>query len=161
MVTMKVCFKCGLEKSLDDFYNHKATKDGKLGKCKLCTKLDVQNNYKDKNEQYKSYDRRRQRYSKKRMFQHRYSSMKQRIEGRATRKYNVEGKELMSKEEYLMWCAIEGNMKVFDEIYTAWVDSGFNRRMAPSVDRIDNNKGYTADNIQWMAVKDNSSKYTQ
>jgi len=37
---MKKCFKCGVEKPLEDFYKHKKMEDGHLGKCKTCTKND-------------------------------------------------------------------------------------------------------------------------
>ncbi len=37
----KVCFKCNVEKGLDEFYVHKKMKDGHLNKCKLCTKGDT------------------------------------------------------------------------------------------------------------------------
>jgi hypothetical protein len=36
----KICFKCEIEKPLDDFYKHKDTSDGFLNKCKSCTKQD-------------------------------------------------------------------------------------------------------------------------
>lgn len=38
---MKRCFKCGLEKSIEDFYEHPRMTDGHLGKCKDCAKLDM------------------------------------------------------------------------------------------------------------------------
>ena len=35
-MTTKVCSKCELEKSLDDFHNRKGVKDGKRPNCKIC-----------------------------------------------------------------------------------------------------------------------------
>ena len=37
----KKCFKCGERLPLTEFYTHKGTKDGHLGKCKSCTKKDT------------------------------------------------------------------------------------------------------------------------
>jgi hypothetical protein len=52
---MKTCFKCGRSLPLDAFYPHPAMKDGRLGKCKDCTKEDVRANYAAKREQYSAY----------------------------------------------------------------------------------------------------------
>jgi len=40
MNTSKVCFKCGIEKKISDFYIHNLMTDGHLGKCKICTRND-------------------------------------------------------------------------------------------------------------------------
>jgi len=57
---MKVCFKCGDEKPLSDFYRHKAMKDGHLNKCKDCVKRDVRLHRRE-NDSVREYDRRRYR----------------------------------------------------------------------------------------------------
>jgi len=53
---MKTCFKCNLQKSLEEFYAHKQMSDGYLSKCKSCTKIDVKENRKNKYQFYKEYD---------------------------------------------------------------------------------------------------------
>jgi hypothetical protein len=45
---MKKCFKCGVEKPLSEYYQHRQMGDGHLNKCKSCTRADVANNYSKK-----------------------------------------------------------------------------------------------------------------
>lgn len=52
----KGCFKCGQQKPVDDFYRHPQMGDGRLGKCKECTKRDVSTNYAAKRDRYSQYE---------------------------------------------------------------------------------------------------------
>lgn len=56
---MKRCFKCGVEKPVTDFYVHPAMGDGRLRKCKECTKKDVAENYRKNRDHYAEYERER------------------------------------------------------------------------------------------------------
>jgi len=54
---MKKCFKCGEEKPIDEFYRHSGKSDGRMGKCKGCTKNDVRINYRKNIDHYRNYDK--------------------------------------------------------------------------------------------------------
>lgn len=153
----KICFKCGVEKELEYFYKHPQMPDGHVNKCKECNKADVRKNYADNIDDKHAYDKYRQRHSKTRIFRHRYNQLRQRVEGRAVRVYGVMGKELLSKEEYAVW--LVRNMDEFEKLYDRWKDSGFVRKLTPSIDRIDNLGSYTSDNMRWLSITDNSKKF--
>jgi len=55
----KKCFKCGRVKDLSEFYRHEAMADGYIGKCKVCTRVDVLNNRKKNIDRIRAYDRER------------------------------------------------------------------------------------------------------
>lgn len=61
----KVCFKCLIEQSLDDFPLHPRMKDGHLNKCKACARLDAKTYRKNKEEYYQAYDRQRAKQPKR------------------------------------------------------------------------------------------------
>jgi hypothetical protein len=159
MVLMKKCFKCNINKNLTEFYRHSEMKDGYVNKCKECNKQDVRRNYSYNKQHYQKYDKNRQRMNKTRIFNHRYSQIKQRVEGRAARKYFVEGMDVLSYSEYSKW--VINNMEQFESLYNEWVKSGFKRKYTPSIDRINNTKGYTSDNMRWITQSDNSKKYNK
>jgi signal recognition particle GTPase len=46
----KFCSRCGIEKSFDEFYKEKKSKDGKRSECNICTK-DVVKKYKENNKE--------------------------------------------------------------------------------------------------------------
>jgi len=61
-----------------------------------------------------------------------------------------------SYDELLLWAF---SQDVFNALYDAWVDSGYKRLLKPSVDRLDDNKSYSLDNIQIISFADNEEKY--
>jgi hypothetical protein len=155
----KKCFKCNEIKSLSSFYKHSQMADGHLNKCKDCAKKDVRNNLIAEREKYRVYDIERNRNNFNRIFLHRYSSIKSRVEGRATRKYKIEGSKLCQKDEFIEWCYKKNILTKFNKLHIKWRLSGYQRNLVPSIDRIDNNKGYILSNIQWITLRDNVRKY--
>lgn len=63
----KDCFKCGRHFPLSEYYRHPGMGDGRLGKCKECTKQDVHQNYLLRVDQYKAYERERNRKPERRV----------------------------------------------------------------------------------------------
>ena len=59
MKKTKACFKCHKTQPLTNFYAHSEMPDGHLGKCKECTKKDVQKNYRKNFEYYQEYEKKR------------------------------------------------------------------------------------------------------
>ena len=48
---------------------------------------------------------------------------------------------------------------IFQELYDNWIASNYEKDLVPSVDRLDDSKGYSFDNIQLMTWKENNAKY--
>lgn len=85
-----------------------------------------------------------------------YRNMKSRVMGVQKLKFHLyEGKELLSKEEFYLWA--EGSPE-FYELFGKYRASGFERKLAPSVDRKDSSKGYFLDNMEWVTHSENSRR---
>lgn len=67
------------------------------------------------------------------------------------------GRECLSQQEWDVWC--EKSKSEFLELWNKWVKSGWDRNNAPSIDRIDNSRGYITGNLQWVTNRENISKY--
>lgn len=82
-----------------------------------------------------------------------YRNMKSRVLGIQKQKAHLyEGKELLPKEEFYAWA----KSKKFYKMYAVYCDSGRDRRLAPTVDRIDSSLGYTVSNMRWLTHSENS-----
>jgi len=64
-------------------------------------------------------------------------------------------KLLITKEEFLKFI---DNNKEYKKLHHIWQENGFPRKLAPSVDRINNKGHYTLKNIQIMTAYENSLK---
>jgi hypothetical protein len=62
---------------------------------------------------------------------------------------------LYSKEELIEWANSQSS---FNILYNNWVKSGYNKNLTPSIDRINDYKSYTFDNIQLITWEENINK---
>ena len=151
---MKECNTCNIEKTLEDFYNDKTTKDGKTRSCKECITA-----YRDKNkEKNKLYQRELRKLNNEKVKETRNKSyrntdprrkMLQQMRGRARVRgiqFNLELSDISIPDmcPYLKVPFVIGTKGNYE--YTH------------SVDRIDNSKGYIPGNIEVVTKKANSMK---
>ena len=151
---MKKCNICQLEKPESHFYQQ----DGKpMYCCKICYQDIVAIRNWKKNDKDPDFDKNRQRWDIRRIWNHRYIGIKQRALGRNGWNVNATGKGLISRKDFDEWCI--NSIDDFLKIWARWVKSDFKKSLAPSIDRIDNNKGYIKGNLQWLSKSDNIKKF--
>ena len=94
------------------------------------------------------------RHSKNGLIRRLYSLIKRRTSGGNCKNPELyEGLQLMSKESFIEWAnsSIE-----FHVLHQNWVESNYDTRFTPSVDRIDSTIGYVIENVRWVTHKQNS-----
>ena len=85
-----------------------------------------------------------------------YRNMKSRITGVQKQKAHLYlNKELLNKEDFYTW--IKSNQN-FVELFEKYKESNFDRKLAPTVDRINPNIGYVLNNMQILTHSENSSR---
>lgn len=89
------------------------------------------------------------------MILERYKEMRCRVEGKRPRgRHRYEGLSICDKEDFLNWSEVD---LVLHMLYRGWVESNYDKRLSPSVDRIDPTQGYILSNIRWVTHSQNSS----
>lgn len=85
-----------------------------------------------------------------------YRNMKSRIEGVQWQKSHLyAGKYLLPKDEFYVWAITSPG---FHRLFREWEESGYDRKLAPSVDRVDSSVGYRIWNMQWVTHSENSRR---
>lgn len=83
-----------------------------------------------------------------------YRNMQSRITGVQKQKFHLyEGKELLNRNDFYNW-AIDNS--TFLQMFEVYKNSGFDRKFAPTVDRVDSSKGYILENMRWLTHSENS-----
>ncbi len=130
---MKKCAKCKEVKTLEEFHNNKKMKQGKASYCKNCS-----------NKAIKKY-RRTLIGNAIAIYNHQKLSSKR-------RGHNPPAYAKQDLVDFLL------SNKKYINLHSEWVESGYENSLVPSVDRIDDYKGYSLDNIQVMTWKENRIK---
>jgi hypothetical protein len=84
-----------------------------------------------------------------------YSEISRRIKTFDSKRPNYYGLPKCTRDEFINSFKDDS---VFLEHWNNWKLTDFKRGNAPSIDRIDNTKGYTLDNLQWLKHCDNGKK---
>lgn len=83
-----------------------------------------------------------------------YRNMQSRVTGVQKQKFHLyQGKELLDRQDFYNWSI---DNAIFLEMFEIYKSSEFNRKLAPTVDRIDSSKGYSLDNMRWLTHSENS-----
>lgn len=131
---MKLCSKCKELKHYKLFgYDGKAV-DGLASWCKKC-----------KNNLAKEYNKTKLGLTSRMYYSQRHSCKKR---NHKMPEYN--------REEFQNWVL---NHHLFEELYNNWVESGYDKKLRPSIDRLDDYKSYTFDNIRLCTWHENNLKH--
>lgn len=131
---MKVCPKCNKEKDVNKFTVNKFTKDGLYYCCKDCI-----------NKKSKKYSK-----TKIGVIIKIYSTQRSSSKNRQHLMPNY------SLDEFKKWMYSQDK---FDKLYLNWKLSWYNKMFKPSVDRLNDYKSYTMDNIQLVTWRENIEKH--
>jgi hypothetical protein len=79
--------------------------------------------------------------------------MKNRTKGKNTDRPDLyKGLAILPKDVFLNWSK---NHPEFLRLYKRWLTNDFDRKLTPSINRMNSSKGYTLDNIEWMTNSQN------
>lgn len=148
----KVCSSCKISKDVLEFSKCDRYRDGLYSWCKSC-KTNYSRMHNKKNPQSKEYytnANKRFNHSKNGILSSMYHA--QTVHS-VTRGHKP---PLYTRDELKEWLF---SQELFHELYDKWVDNDYLKDLKPSVDRKDDYKGYSFDNIQLMTWYENRTKH--
>ena len=149
----KHCRFCGKTKLLKDFSKCSRSKDGLKSRCKTCEKDWRRKHYLNHKAEIqaktKAY-RLERKTNLKKFVMVLYTHMRRRIHD-DPQKYQGS----CTKEIFYEFALKDKKLKV---LYKNWIDSGWRRDLTPSIDRINNRRGYSLDNMQFLTFRQNALK---
>ena len=170
MIESKICCTCkgefeivsrGIKGSNGAFIFHYTSNFVKVIQrkfCHSCYRADLRSKWDDKKKQKRiTYEK--ETYQG--FLMRTYRNMLSRVSGIQSKKAHLyKGLEILDKEDFYNW-ALRGYSGIgstdsFVSLYKVWVGSGYDRKLAPSIDRIDSSKGYTLENMRWLTHSENS-----
>ena len=147
----KVCNSCSRQKPLDEFAKVASNKSGYGAICKVCKNLQ-QKAYRVGNgdSHTKSYEKTPRGYLVRT-----YRNMSSRVTGILKHKQHLyEGLSILGKDAFYEWSLSKDSG--FIELLDSYAASGYDMKLAPSIDRKDSTLGYEASNIRWITHSENS-----
>ncbi len=140
----KKCSKCNKIYLLHNFIKRKDSKDGLIGRCKNCRKKERKLNRNKK----LLWDVR---------YRHSFKGWLALIYGhqRAASKQRNMTLPTYTKEKLKKFVLNQSNV---NDLFNNWKNSKYNFKLTPSIDRIDDNKSYTLNNIRLITWKENWEK---
>ena len=132
-VSTKTCFKCKETKVITEFDKDSSRKDGCHPYCKICKNIFI-----------RAYIR-----TKKGLLTKIYGQQQEnsRVRGHGIPEYSL--------TELREWAF---KQPLFDKLYGDWVSAKFSTMLSPSVDRLDDYKAYSFDNIRLVTWQENNNK---
>lgn len=140
----KKCTKCKKLKINTDFYKCSKNKSGLYSSCIVCERLRSFNRKDQKSKANAIYYK-----TIKGHLNSIYNAMLRRCNpnNKKTKDLYYGVKVLITKEEFINFSL---NNSDYILIYNKWKKTGYNRKLSPSIDRIDSDLHYSLDNIRWL-----------
>ena len=153
----KICNKCKIEKSLDQFSPRIKGKDGVNSVCKECCTKEMKGRYKNNPELYKA---RAREYRK--LNPERYKEIHKKYKDSNPKRKLLDGSKYRAKKKGIENTLTIEDINIPEICPILGIKLEYNKEKvkdnSPSLDRIDSSKGYTSDNIHIISHKANRIK---